>query len=863
LRHPKIRYALTTETMGNIMLDKANPALSPKTKLPLHRKTNSKAGDPTIPPPVHTQAAVENPTAVPAADILALQRQYGNQAVHRLIQRKVTVGAANDPLEVEADRMADKVMSTPAPADVHRAAPEEEELQTSPSDLHRAVEEDEIATKRADIFRAGEEDEIATKRADIQRAGEEDELATKRLDIQRAAPEEEEIQTQRSDIHRAAPEEEEIQTKPQGKDWRDSFEAGPAVEDQLRQNSGGGSPLPGDVRGFMETRFGADFGGVRVHADSGAADLNRQLSAQAFTHGNEIYMGEGKYEPSSNDGKRLLAHELTHVVQQGGAAGVQRQESGDTTVQRYTMASMSQPGPINWQQETTSVTRPDEGVSGGVFFFHSDEEVVVKPERDSSPSAVRALEKTLQGANVPTAASLRIVAQGSPEAGAIKQTMLSKPGIPADKKPGLANYLDGAAAIMVLPKVGGKSLSSLLRKAQTQSQVDELLGIIERPKILNQIGRMSLVDAFMANEDRLNAFFSQLGIEGKYNLGNIMISADENSDATAIDNAAFRWNAGQNQGATPMKNDYSLELVQQLLANPGKQVDFFLTAMLAFLPAATEDFDPKAYVQARFNRNLALTYFAQGMHEAAQRLIAIINNKGSRASLKGVMPDQKTQWGAMRGRAQWLEALESGATEEQAMEIGNAFMISRRGSQAFRPKVEAILQVDPDLSHIPDKPKSRFSPARKTFYAALTEFEAAIGSRAQEMHGLAGEIDALLPQASGTGPSAIEAQGTLHYVVKRLGSDYGASLARMIGQFKTIWLAWMGALDAKKDAKERTKLTKIFDLLRQGQSVLMSAVDRAKAAEAQRKLALQRKELDAPQARPMMGNNPGQPVDLI
>jgi hypothetical protein len=68
----------------------------------------------------------------------------------------------------------------------------------------------------------------------------------------------------------------------------------------------------------MEPRFGADFGGVRVHTGGEADQLNRQLNAQAFTHGQDIYMGAGKYDPASSDGKKLLAHELTHVVQQNG-----------------------------------------------------------------------------------------------------------------------------------------------------------------------------------------------------------------------------------------------------------------------------------------------------------------------------------------------------------------------------------------------------------------------------------------------------------------------------------------------------------------------------------------------------------------
>jgi len=74
--------------------------------------------------------------------------------------------------------------------------------------------------------------------------------------------------------------------------------------------------VPESVRAFFEPRFGVDFSGVRVHTDSNAVQMNRELNAQAFTHGRDIYFGAGKYNLGTTSGKRLLAHELTHVVQQ-------------------------------------------------------------------------------------------------------------------------------------------------------------------------------------------------------------------------------------------------------------------------------------------------------------------------------------------------------------------------------------------------------------------------------------------------------------------------------------------------------------------------------------------------------------------
>jgi hypothetical protein len=83
---------------------------------------------------------------------------------------------------------------------------------------------------------------------------------------------------------------------------------------------GGGAPLPQETRRLMETRFGADFGGVRVHTGGEAGQANAALGAEAFTHRNHIYMGGGRYSPRTQSGQSLLAHELTHVVQQMGQA---------------------------------------------------------------------------------------------------------------------------------------------------------------------------------------------------------------------------------------------------------------------------------------------------------------------------------------------------------------------------------------------------------------------------------------------------------------------------------------------------------------------------------------------------------------
>ena len=80
--------------------------------------------------------------------------------------------------------------------------------------------------------------------------------------------------------------------------------------------SGGGSPLDRDTRGFMESRLGADFSDVRVHTDGKATDSARSVQAYAYTVGNDVVFQSDKYSPDSESGQRMLAHELTHVVQQ-------------------------------------------------------------------------------------------------------------------------------------------------------------------------------------------------------------------------------------------------------------------------------------------------------------------------------------------------------------------------------------------------------------------------------------------------------------------------------------------------------------------------------------------------------------------
>ena len=186
----------------------------------------------------------------------------------------------------------------------------------------------------------------------VQRAAEEEELQAKHdPTLQRAAEEEEELQAKHDPaLQRAAEEEEELQAK-HDPTPRVGLEGGPVGADisaEINAQRGGGSTLDSSFRERMESAFGADFSGVRIHQDSQSDVLNRQLTAKAFTTGNDIFL---RSDASAGDG-HLMAHELTHVVQQRAGGGP---ASGGMTA-----------GPANDPQEHEADRTAEAVLAGGM-----------------------------------------------------------------------------------------------------------------------------------------------------------------------------------------------------------------------------------------------------------------------------------------------------------------------------------------------------------------------------------------------------------------------------------------------------------------------------------------------------------------
>ena len=128
-----------------------------------------------------------------------------------------------------------------------------------------------------------------------------------------------------------------------------------ATEEAIRQKRGSGQPLDNGVREQMEPAFKADFGDVRVHNDAQADTLSRSLNARAFATGNDIFFRKGTYNPGSSGGRELLAHELTHVVQQGGSS-VQRKLNVGPPDDKYEQEADQMARAISHQEQQANMT---------------------------------------------------------------------------------------------------------------------------------------------------------------------------------------------------------------------------------------------------------------------------------------------------------------------------------------------------------------------------------------------------------------------------------------------------------------------------------------------------------------------------
>jgi len=141
-------------------------------------------------------------------------------------------------------------------------------------------------------------------------------------------------------------------------------EVTPAINAEIRSLQGGGQSLSGAQRGFFEPQLKMDLSSVRVHNDMRAANAARLINARAFTLGSDVVFGAGEYSPDAPSGKRLLAHELTHVVQQNGGSG-SFSESAVKSQGGQIQRDLTDPGRLETVHENVRVQGPPRTTSGG------------------------------------------------------------------------------------------------------------------------------------------------------------------------------------------------------------------------------------------------------------------------------------------------------------------------------------------------------------------------------------------------------------------------------------------------------------------------------------------------------------------
>ena len=216
------------------------------------------------------------------------------------IQAKLTVNQPGDRYEQEADRVAEQVMRMPGPAVMGAASREAD----GPPGLQRKCATCASGQGICSKCSAEEQEETLQRKP----------LSESITPL---------VQRQADTLEEGKEEEDEelLQTKRAGGGIEhDVPEVTPELSARINAMRDGGQPLSQSERDFFEPRFGHDFSRVRIHADAPAAETARALGARAFTLGSDIAFGHGQYSQGASGGQGLLAHELTHVVQQFSVA---------------------------------------------------------------------------------------------------------------------------------------------------------------------------------------------------------------------------------------------------------------------------------------------------------------------------------------------------------------------------------------------------------------------------------------------------------------------------------------------------------------------------------------------------------------
>ena len=248
------------------------------------------------------------------------------------VQPSLRVSQPHDPQEIEAEAVANHIVNPYEPVQSYTFSPSSGSPTPPPIPTQSPIVESVQAFEMEGAIEAVAEEELQPKLSShlIQRAEEMGTPLPNESFLTFSSEDESLLQARRpgiTSVFRSMEEEDmntALEVMPLAQRLPANSNRGPPVlgdafEQYVRNRQGQGRPLQGEVLAFMEGRFGLDFSQVRIHTDSIAAQLAQLIGAYAFTFGRDIYFNAGQYSPDTLRGRHLLAHELTHVVQQGYA----------------------------------------------------------------------------------------------------------------------------------------------------------------------------------------------------------------------------------------------------------------------------------------------------------------------------------------------------------------------------------------------------------------------------------------------------------------------------------------------------------------------------------------------------------------
>ncbi|WP_452596838.1 eCIS core domain-containing protein [Pontimicrobium sp. MEBiC01747] len=238
-----------------------------------------------------------SPTATPT-----IQKQEDTEVQEKPIAQNITPTVQLAPVEEKVQKMEEENVQSK----------EDEEIQSKEEENVQAKEDEEVQSKEEENVQSKEDEEVQSKEEESIQSKEDEEVQSKEEENVQAK-EDEEVQSKEEESVQAK-EDEEVQAK-----LNVSTPKKTNLSSRIKRAKGKGSEMPSTLKTKMESGFGADFSGVRIHTGSDSVQMNKDLGAKAFTNKNDIFFNEGKFSPDSKEGQTLIAHELTHTIQQGAS----------------------------------------------------------------------------------------------------------------------------------------------------------------------------------------------------------------------------------------------------------------------------------------------------------------------------------------------------------------------------------------------------------------------------------------------------------------------------------------------------------------------------------------------------------------